>query len=421
MSAVDDQSRNGQAGSSPYGRVDDDGTVWVRTAGGERVVGSYPGAPPEDALAYFARKYDEVAAKVALLEQRAATTDVTGKDLHASVARVREEVAGARAVGDLDALLARLDRVDAAARERQAQADAERAEARQRAREAKERIVAEAESLVGSTQWKPVGDRLRALLEEWKAAPRLDRKSDDELWKRFSAARTAFDKARRAHFAALDSERAEARASKERLVSEAEALAGSTDWAATAQRFRELMQAWKGAGRAGRAEEDALWARFRAAQDAFFAARSNVFAERDAGLRANLERKEALVAEAEALLPVTDVARAKKALRSINERWDEVGHVPRADRDRLGARLRRVEEAVRRAEDTRWRRNNPEARSRAEETVAQLRTSVGKLEAEVARERAAGRDAAAAKAAEALEVRRSWLAEAERTLADLTG
>ncbi len=88
----------------------------------------------------------------------------------------------------------------------------------------------------------------------------------------------AFSKRRKAHFAALDAQREEARKAKEKLVVEAESLSGSTDWAGTAARYRDLMTAWKAAGRAQREAEDDLWNRFRGAQDVFFAARGEVFA-----------------------------------------------------------------------------------------------------------------------------------------------
>jgi hypothetical protein len=359
-----------------HGRVDDEGSVYVRTAAGERRVGAYPGATPEEALAYFGRKYDDLVAQVDLLDQRIRTTDMPAKDATAGITRLREAVTTAAAVGDLDALAGRLDELTGVVEQRRVAGDAARARAREQAKATKERIVAEAETLAGSTQWKATGDRLRALLDEWKAAPRLDRKSDDELWKRFSAARTAFDRARRQHFAALDAQRDEARGRKERLVAEAEELSTSTEWGPTAQRYRDLMQQWKAAGRAGREEEEALWTRFRTAQDRFFSARSGTFAERDADQRSNLERKEALASEAEQLLPVTDLKAARRALRSISERWEAIGHVPRGDRDRVEGRLRRVEEAVRTAEESEWQRTNPEARARAEATVSQLRSSV---------------------------------------------
>lgn len=407
------------AGIEQWARVDDEGTVWVRTRDGERSVGSYPGATPEEALAYFARKYDELASQVSLLEQRVRTTDLPAKDAYATIEKLRLSIAEAHAVGDLDALLTRLLALVSVVESRQAEQEAAKAAARSQARVTKERIVTEAEGLAQSSAWKPTGDRLRELLAEWKAAPRLDRRADDELWQRFSTARTSFDKRRRQHFSALDAQREESRVRKERLIKEADELSSSTDWAPTAARYRDLMRDWKAAGRAARDVDDELWGRFRAAQDRFFAARNDVFAERDAGQRENLEQKEALAAQAEVLLPVSDHRAARAVLRGITERWDAIGHVPRDAKERVENRLRRVEQAVREAEEGEWQRTNPEARARAEATVSQLRSSISALEADAEKARASGKERQAADAAAAADARREWLAEAERTLSDL--
>jgi hypothetical protein len=400
--------------------VDDDGTVWVRTAEGERAVGSYPGAEPAEALQYFGRKFDELAGQVSLLEQRVVAGGVSLQDAQTSVDHLRETVTDANAVGDIAGLLTRLDVLTEAIAQRKARRDAERTKARERAAAAKERIVAEAEELSTSTDWKKTGDRMRALLEEWKAAPRLERKADDALWRRFSHARTAFDKRRRSHFAELDEQRGEAAQRKEKLIKEAEALSDSKEWGETARRYRDLMSQWKAAGRARRDVEDELWTRFRAAQDTFFAARNEVFAARDADLAENLEKKRALAAEAEALLPLTDHKSARAALRGIHERWEAIGHVPRASRDEVEGRLRKVDDAVRSAEEAAWARSNPEARARAEATVSQLRTSIAALEKEATAARAAGNEKKAADAEAAAATRQTWLVEAEKTLAEFS-
>ena len=403
-----------------WGRVADDGTVYVRTADGERAVGSYPDTTHAEALAYFGRKFDELAGQVVLLEQRIRAGGVPPKDASATAAHLRESITDAHAVGDLAGLLARLDAVEAEVEKARAKADQARAAARQRATQSKEKIVTEAESLAASTEWKRTGDRLRTLLDEWKKVPRLERKVDDALWKRFSHARTAFDKNRRTHFAELDVARGEAAQVKERLIKKAEELSASREWGDTAKAYRELMTQWKAAGRARRDVEDELWSRFRAAQDVFFAARSEVFAERDAGQTENLEKKRALAAEAESLLPLTDHKAARAVLRSIHERWEAVGHVPRNSRDEVENRLRKVDDTVRAAEEAEWARSNPEARARAEATVSQLRTSIANLEKDAAAARAAGNDKKAADAEQAAETRRTWLVEAEKTLTEFS-
>ncbi|GAA1583071.1 DUF349 domain-containing protein [Actinomadura kijaniata] len=407
--------------TDPWGRVDEDGTVYVKTSDGERVVGSWQAGAPEEALAYFKRKYDSLATEIGLLEQRVKTTDLQPQQAQHSIDRLREQVSDAHAVGDLESLARRLDALTALVDRRREEVRAQREHARHEAREVKERIVAEAERIAAEeTHWKNGGERLRQLVEEWKAADRIDRPTETALWKRLSAARNAFTKRRKAYFATLDDQRDQARKEKERLVAEAEAMSGSTDWGETAAAYRELMRRWKTAGRAARDVEEELWARFKGAQDTFFAARSAAFAERDAEFQGNAEVKEQLLAEAEKLLPVTDVRAARAALRGIHERWEAAGMVPRDQRDRLEGRLRKIEEAVRTAEENEWRRTNPEARARAEATVNQLRSSIEQLEKRLAKAREAGRDKDVRDAEEALTARRAWLEEAERTLAEFS-
>jgi hypothetical protein len=400
-----------------WGRVDADGTVYVRTADGERVIGSWAAGSPEQALAFFRRKFDSLETEVALFEQRMASTEVAPAQAQATLERLLAAVTGANAIGDLDSLRTRLQALTGVVDQRREEAKAARERARNEGREIKERIVVEAERISAeATHWKVSGERMAELLEEWKAAPHADRAIEAVLWKRLSAARNSFTKRRRAYFASLESERDAVKAHKEKLVQQAESLADSTDWAGTASAYRDLMREWKEAGRAGRDDEAELWKRFRGAQDKFFSARSDVFAAKESELRENARIKEELLAEAEALLPITDWRSARNQLRAIQERWERAGPVPRDARDQLEGGLRRVEEAVRRAEDAQWKRSNPEALARAEGTVNQLRSAITSLEAQLARARDRGDAALARRAEEALAARRSWLAEAERTL-----
>jgi hypothetical protein len=408
--------------SDGWGRVADDGTVYVRTAEGERVVGSWQAGSPDEALAFFQRKYAALETEVSLLEQRIATTDLSPAHAQATITRLLAAVADAHAVGDLDGLRGRLEALTGLVDHRREENKAAREQARTAAHEAKERIVAEAERIAEeATHWKISGERMRQLLEEWKAAPRGDRATETALWKRLSAARNAFTKRRKAYFASLEEEREGARVRKEKLCGEAETLASSTDWGPTASAFRELMRSWKEAGRADRAAEEELWNRFKAAQDSFFQARSQVLHAKDAELREHANVRARLLAEAEKLVPVADPRAARATLRGIQERWEQAGAVPRDSHERLEGGLRRVEEAVRRAEDSQWRRSNPEALSRARGTVEQIRSAISQLEGQLARAQASGDARGQQRAEEALAARRSWLAEAERTLAELSG
>jgi hypothetical protein len=408
--------------NDPWGRVDADGTVYVRTAEGERVIGSWAAGSPEEALEFFRRKYQSLETEVTLIEQRITTTDIAPGQAQAAVQRLLTTVAEANALGDLASLKTRLEALTQRVDAKREEVKAAREHARTEARDVKERIVAEAEHIAAeATHWKASGERMAELLEEWKAAPHTDRSVEAGLWKRLSAARNAFTKRRKAYFSNLESEREEVRLRKERLVEEAEALSDSTDWGPTTSAYRELMRSWKEAGRASREAEADLWKRFREAQDKFFNARAEVYAAKDAELRANATVKEELLAEAQTLLPVGDLRAARSALRSIQERWEQAGPVPRDARDHLESGLRRVEDAVRKAEDNQWRRSNPEALARAESTVNQIKAAITSLEAQLARAQERGDATAVRKAEEALEARRAWLTEAERTLAEFSG
>jgi hypothetical protein len=407
--------------SDPWGRVDETGTVYVRTAEGEQVAGSWQAGSPEEALAYFERKYEGLVVEIGLLERRVKTTDLSAKDATAAIDHLRGQVEEHHSVGDLGALRERLDALVATVDSRRAERKAQRAKQTDEARVAKEALVTEAEELAGSDQWRSAGERLRALVDTWKGLPRLDRKSDDELWHRFSHARSAFSKRRKAHFAALDAQREEARQAKEKLAVEAESLSGSTDWATTAARYRDLMTEWKSAGRAQREAEDELWNRFRGAQDVFFAARSEVFAERDAEQTENLKLKEDLAVEAERLVPVRDLKAARAAFRSINERWEAVGHVPRDARPKIEGRMQTVERTLQESEENEWRRTNPEARARAAGLTGQLQAAVDKLRGQIDAARTTGNNAKADKLAKELEGRQALLDQALKGLQEFGG
>jgi hypothetical protein len=411
-----------------WGRADEDGTVWVRTADGERKVGQYPGVSQDEALGYFVRKFEDLAAQVKLLEQRMKAGQVSPADAESTIKRLEPTITDANAVGDLTSLLTRLAALAPLVDERRVEAQKAKQEARAATIAEREALVTEAEQLAGADPeripWKTSGDRLRVLFDEWRRLQRdsrLDKHTEDDLWKRFSHARTTFDRKRRHYFGALDEERNQAKQLKEELVTQAEALSSSTDWNATAVTYRDLMARWKEAGRAAKRDDDALWTRFRAAQDAFFAARQAANSQVDAEFADNLTQKEALLTEAEALLPVKDLALAKAGLRDLQTRWDAIGKVPRTEMARIEARLRKVEQTIRDAEQDRWKRSNPEARARASDLVAQLEKTIAGLETDLAKAEAAGNARRIKDTEQALAARREWLAQAQSAMEEFTG
>lgn len=415
--------------AASFGRVGPDGTVYVRTPDGEKSVGSYPSKSEDEALAYFARKYDELHASAALLLQRVTQTDVSAHDAAESLKTLRKQVAEANVVGDLPALDSIVEDISTALRVKQQVESEQRAAARAEALAHREALVAEAEQIASQepakVQWKKSTTRMRELLDEWKThqkgGARLERDVESALWQRFSAARNGFDKTRRAHFSQLDEQHGAAKREKERLVAEAEKLAQSTDWGPTASAFKRLMGDWRAAGRASRSDDDALWQRFKAAQDAFFAAKDAIVAEENKEFEANAKVKEELLAEGSKIVPVKDLAAAKSQLRALQEKWDAAGKVPRKDMDRLEKGMRRIENAVRDAEQAQWKKSDPEVSARANSMVAQLEAAIATLQTDVDAAEASGNSNKANKLRQELTAKRSWLDQVRSTASELDG
>ncbi|MET7946106.1 DUF349 domain-containing protein [Micromonospora sp. NPDC005324] len=394
-----------------FGRVDADGTVYVKTTEGERVVGSWQAGAPEEGLAHFARRFADLVTEVDLTEARLKSGAADAGHSLSTIRRIRTTLPEANVVGDIDALAARLDKLATLAEEKAGEARAARDAARGEALARKTALVEEAEKLAAeSTGWKTAGDRLKEILDEWKTIRGVDKKADGELWKRFAAARDGFTRRRGAHFASLDSQRKQAQTAKEELVAEAEKLSDSTDWAAAANQLKDLMTQWKAAPRASKEAEQKLWERFRGAQDAFFSRRSEVFSARDNEQRGNLERKQALLAEAEALDIDADPKGAQAKLREIQAQWHEAGRVPREAAAGLERRLRVIDDKVRDVMDSAWRRTTKEDNP----LLAQMRAQVAEAEDRLARAQSAGDARRIKEAEQALASKRQFLQLAEQ-------
>lgn len=402
--------------AAEWGRVSEDGTVEVREGDTWRVVGQYPDGTPDEALAYFVRKYDDIAFKVVALEQRHQAGGASAADLVKQANHLIEEATDAAAVGDLAGLRDRLTALTSSLSEATAQ------EAQQ-AKELVEQAIAERTALVeraeaiaardlSKVQWKQVTAELTELFETWQAqqqsGPRLSKGISQQLWKRFRDARSTVDKARRAFYSELDDAHKTARDAKTRLVERAEALAPrGVDGIPS---YRSLLDEWKNAGRAGRKADDALWARFKAAGDALYAARAEQAAAEEADSAPKIEARQALLEEAKAVADERDIKRARALLTRIQRQWDEIGRIFPRDKERaLDDRLRVIEQALKAREDVDWKKNNPETKARANDMSSQLLEAIEKLESELAAAEKSGDKKAVKAASEALEARRTWL------------
>lgn len=411
-----DQPDTTGTSDEPWGRVDADGTVAVREGDSWRVVGQYPDGTPEEALAYFVRKYTDLASEVTLLEVRHRRGGASASDLRHTANTLREKVTDAAAVGDLAALRARLDALVAALAEATAH-EAEAAKAAVDEALAQRTVLVEhAEALAArdpkSLQWKQVTAELSDLFDQWQShqqnGPRLPKAASQQLWTRFRDARSTLERHRRAFYAELDEVHKTAKDRKTRLVERAEALAPRGEDGIPA--YRDLLDEWKAAGRAGKRVDDALWARFKAAGDALYGARQGREAAEAEESKERIVAKQALLETAKPIVDEKNLATARQRLTEIQRQWDDIGRIFPRERERaLDDELRKIEQHVRGREDAEWKRNEPETTARANDMTRQLTDAIEKLESELA-EAEARKDTKAAKTArESLDARKAWL------------
>ncbi len=408
------------AAEHPWGRVDADGTVYVRTADGERVIGQWPGGDPQEAMALYVRRFEGLEVEVDLLEKRLTGGTLGPDDAEKAVATVREQVTDAQALGDLDSLLKRLDELAPAIAKQREERKAARAAKTAEALTTKTRIAEDAEKIAAGSDWRGGADALRALLDEWKSLARLDRKTDDELWHRFSSARTTYTRHRKAHFAEQNVQREAAQSVKEKLIVEAEELSSSTDWGPTSGKYRDLMSRWKAAGSAPRNVEDKLWKQFRAAQDVFFTARDEAERRPGQGVRGERRRQGGHPRRRREAAADQGSESARRAWLEIADRWEAAGKVPRGRVKEMEGRLRKVEQAVREASDQAWNRTDPEKSARADDMIGKLQKAIDDTRADLEKAEKAKDTKKVKKLKEDLASRESFLEMAEKAQADFS-
>lgn len=219
-----------------------------------------------------------------------------------------------------------------------------------------------AEALATSTDWIRTADAIKALQAEWKAIGPASRGQEKAVWERFRGACDRFFTRRHEDLARRKAAWAENLGKKEALIVRAEALAGSTEWDATASELRRLQAEWKTIGPVKKSRSEAIWQRFRAACDAFFTR----YAQRhDIARDERVTARQAIVAELEALAPAApdasaDVAEAGdppagliETMRDIRRRWSHELALRGVDRERAAALDRQFASAFGRV-ITRW-------------------------------------------------------------------
>lgn len=390
-----------------FGRVDADGTVWVKD-GDWRSVGQVVDAGPDEALAFYVARFAELTSQVGLLEQRA-KGKASARDLLAAVQKLVVALTDAHAVGDLQSLRLRVGVVAESLAELKDKQDAENKEASAESLARRvtivERVEAIAAQITGTIHWRNAQIEVAQLFESWQAEQklpvRIPKKTAEELWTRFKTARQTFDKAQRAYFHTKQTADKEAKSIKTELCEKAEALAPKgADGIGT---YRGLLDQWKKAPRAARALDNQLWDRFKAAGDALYNAGA-------AEWTANTEAKTALLAEFANLLTEKDVAAAQRGFRDLRSKWDTIGQVAKADEKKINDGFRAIESNVRSLEAEHLDRTNPAKVALREGFAAQVEQSIAQLEMQAEAAKAASDAATLSQIESDIASKREWLA-----------
>jgi len=400
--------------SISFGRVDADNNVFVTDAGVERKVGQYAAGDAEQAIAFYTVRYADLEAQVRILEQRL-KSGVEAKNLKAAFDAISKELVEPNVVGDIQSLRDRVALVEPKIAEHAAAKLEENKAAVAEAVKVREAIVIKAEALAATdpakTIWKVATVELNALFEEWqanqKSSPRIPKSEADALWKRFSAARTKVEAAKRAFFAASDAATKVTKATKLALVEKAEALVSKG--ADSIVDYRKLLDGWKEAGRSNGKFDDALWARFKAAGDAIYAAKGEQIAVVSASQAMAFATKVALLEEIKAIDPEGDLLGAKRLLAGIQDRWEKAGKVSRDQFAATEDKLKAIEARVRKTEAEHWKANDPAAKARKDDVTIKLEEAIAKLEKELASVTAKGDKKKIAEISDSIAARKSWL------------
>ena len=248
------------------------------------------------------------------------------------------------------------------------------------ASEAKEKLISRAEQLATTTDWKKGGEEFKSLLTEWKAVGRGEKSADAAQWERFKAAREKFNSARSAYFEKRQREWASNKAAKERIVSQAESLAGSSDLRSASEQMRRLGEEWKQVGPCAKGDNDRLWARFNQARTRLRDRKQQDFEKRQREWASNKAAKESLIYQMSLLVNYNDYRAAKDQARQLDTQWRAIGPCAKEDRDRLWQQYKSAKDQLFEAAKRAGEQRKAEARQRAQERVWRLEEQLRNVE-----------------------------------------
>ena len=211
--------------------------------------------------------------------------------------------------------------------------------------EAKEQFCEQAEKLAEEENVVSSFKELQKLHEQWKEYGPVAKEYRDAIWERFKAATAVINKKYQAYFEGMKGQQAENLAAKTALCEKVEAIVAqeinsSNQWNALSREIEEIQASWRKIGFASKKENQKIYDRFRAACDRFFERKRDYYAQFKDNMNVNMEKKLALIEQAEALKDSTDWKKTTDQLIALQKQWKEIGSVPRKKSEQLWKRFR---------------------------------------------------------------------------------
>ncbi len=198
--------------------------------------------------------------------------------------------------------------------------------------------IAERE-IKNTADWNQLSKEIESLQAEWRTIGFATKKENQKIYDRFRAACDKFFERKREHYTTIKDSMSANLEKKQAIIEQAEALKSSTEWKKTADQLIALQKQWREIGAVPRKKSEQLWKRFRAACDEFFANRdANSGGEND--YYGNLKSKKRLIEEVRAYQCSEDDAANAAQMRSFNEKWQAIGHVPFKEKDKINDEFR---------------------------------------------------------------------------------
>lgn len=316
--------------AQPWGYVNDQGQVWLKDSKmmkGKIVGQVFPGRE-EEVFAKLAARFQELWKYHDELAEEA--SHIEDKPLFLSkIYQLLEFIPDADALGDFDGLILKLH-------ELKKDIDQELDDNYRSRLDICRQIAA----LARTGNWKEASEEVKQLQERFKASGPVPEVRSDEVWKQFHAATDSFYEARKQAYEEQDRVRERNLVIKDELCAKAEGLSLSDNWKEAAQALKLLQSQWKETGPVPREKADALWDRFKKANDIFFARREEYFGRKAQERSENLRKKEELCEEVEKLAGLKGFRGARERVVELQQQWKAIGEVPKEKSDEVWMRFK---------------------------------------------------------------------------------